>query len=103
MLLGLGLATLEPTNGTAAVTVAGHVAGARVAGLLLQAGTQPSPTLLQWGEPAVGGRQARAAGPAVPDSAVGFMHDLFARVGGPATAGGAQVRGAPADCVPRAA
>lgn len=89
VLLGLGLATLEPTNGTAAVTVGGSVTGARVAGILLQAGTIPSPTLLQWGDPARSYTYQGAM--SVADADVGFMHDIFVRVGGPSVEGGAQV------------
>jgi len=41
VVLGMGLATLIPTNGTPAITV-GNVDGVRVAGLLLEAGPQNS-------------------------------------------------------------
>ena len=74
VLLGLGIATLVPTHGTAAVTVAAGTTGVRVAGLLLQAGTVRSDTLLMW----------EGHGEATPtDSDHGFIHDVFARVGGP--------------------
>ena len=74
VLLGLGIATLIPTHGTAAVTVAAGTTGVRVAGLLLQAGTVRSDTLLMW----------EGHGEATPtDSDHGFIHDVFARVGGP--------------------
>ena len=46
VLLGLGLATLVAANGLPAVAVA-NVDGVRVAGVLLQAGTKPTSTLLQ--------------------------------------------------------
>eukprot|EP01046_Picozoa_sp_COSAG06_P040698 COSAG06_NODE_4952_length_3835_cov_222.486884_1_plen_105_part_00 len=49
VILGLGLATLVPTAGTSIIKV-GSVDGVRVAGLLLQAGMEESPTLLEWGE-----------------------------------------------------
>jgi len=41
VVLGMGLATLIPTNGTAAIEV-GNVDGVRVAGLLLEAGPKNS-------------------------------------------------------------
>jgi hypothetical protein len=75
VLLGLGLATLVAANGLPAVCVA-NVDGARVAGVLLQAGPKPTSTLLQWGNGAYGGD---AANP-------GVLSDVFARVGGPDTA-----------------
>jgi hypothetical protein len=53
VLLGLGLATLVPSNGNAVVEVSNSAIGARVAGLLLQAGLVskggPTSTLLLWG------------------------------------------------------
>merc|ERR1712232_408826 len=70
VLLGLGLATLVATGGKPAVKVG--ASGCRVAGVLLQAGTQLSSTLLQWGAP--GGTKKG-----------GVMSDVYARVGGPAT------------------
>ena len=77
MLLGLGLATLVPTSGQPAVVV-GAADGVRVGGLLLQASGTPTRALLEWGEPGA---------PAYPGSAddPGFLHDVFARVGGPDT------------------
>ena len=72
VLLGLGLATLVAANGLPAVAVA-NVDGVRVAGVLLQAGTKPTSTLLQWGE------GSYAGDPASP----GVLSDVFARVGGP--------------------
>jgi hypothetical protein len=70
VLLGLGMATLVSTSGTAVISVAKNLGGIRMAGLLLQAGPQKSPTLLDWG----------ASG---PDAAVSILQDMFARVGGP--------------------
>jgi hypothetical protein len=78
VLLGLGLATLRPTAATAVIEV-GDVDGARVAGVLVQAGPlvggKRSPALIQWGE--TGTTFAGSA------SDPGFLHDVFARVGGP--------------------
>mmetsp|Transcript_38163 Transcript_38163/g.98631 ORF Transcript_38163/g.98631 Transcript_38163/m.98631 type:complete len:857 (-) Transcript_38163:52-2622(-) len=72
VLLGLGLATLVAEAGTPAVHV-GNVDGVRVAGVLLQAGAQDSPSLLEWGD---------GSHPGNPQNP-GFLHDVFARVGGP--------------------
>jgi len=77
VLLGLGLATLVAENDEAAVIV-GDVDGARVAGVILEAGPK-SKNLLRWG----------TAGKKHPGSAAnpGFLHDVFARVGGPVLSG----------------
>ncbi len=48
VILGLGLATLVPTNGNEAITVA-DVSGVHIAGLILDAGPQNSPVLLKMG------------------------------------------------------
>ena len=80
-LLGLGLATLRASNGTAAVVV-GDVDGVRVAGVLIEAGaTDPAGgALLTWGTsaPADGGR-GHVDNP-------GVLSDVFVRVGGPRAA-----------------
>ena len=57
--------------------------GVRVAGLLLQAGTTHSPTLLQWGDNST---KLGASG----DDEPSFIHDVNARVGGPRLPPGAQ-------------
>lgn len=78
VLLGLGLATLVPTQGTAAIIV--DAAGCRVAGLMIQAGPRPagksaSPCLV-----AVGGMDGpREGDPEQPT----LLQDVFCRVGGP--------------------
>eukprot|EP00929_Paragymnodinium_shiwhaense_P106239 TRINITY_DN7147_c0_g1_i1.p1 TRINITY_DN7147_c0_g1~~TRINITY_DN7147_c0_g1_i1.p1 ORF type:complete len:707 (-),score=113.02 TRINITY_DN7147_c0_g1_i1:719-2839(-) len=72
VLLGLGMATLRPTHGNALVRV-GNIAGARVAGVLLEAGTMTSDFLLSWGDGSFAGD---AENP-------GALHDVFMRVGGP--------------------
>jgi len=74
VLLGLGLATLVATKGTALVKV-GNVDGVRVAGLLLEAGSINSPSLLQWGD----ATYRYAGDPSNP----GVLSDIYARVGGP--------------------
>jgi len=73
VLLGLGLATLVPTNGGAAVEVE-DAGGVRIAGLLLQAGAMLSEALLQVGSSTCS--EVSAANPIL-------LADVFARVGGP--------------------
>jgi len=80
VILGLGLATLIAAKGQPAIKV-GDVDGARVAGVLLQAGHDETDALLQWGSGAYPGN---AANP-------GLIHDVFARVGGPVAATDTQV------------
>jgi len=72
VVLGLGFATLQPVNGTAAMTTA-DVGGVIVAGLLFDAGVQQSPVLLQVGPDGSKARHKRN-----PIS----LHDVFFRVGG---------------------
>ncbi|MGW2599466.1 coagulation factor 5/8 type domain-containing protein [Streptomyces klenkii] len=72
VVLGLGLATLVPDRGTAALTVA-DVDGVRVAGLLVDAGPKASPALMEIGPP--GARRRHAADPV-------SLHDVHFRVGG---------------------
>lgn len=84
ILFGLGLATLRPTQGTEAVVV-GAVDGARVVGIIAQAGpvatnsagetTATSPALIRFGD-----ARAPHAGTAANPS---FLHDVYCRVGGP--------------------
>jgi len=73
VVLGLGYPTLIPTGGTPAIQVA-DVDGVRLGGLLLEASTTNSATLLQIGEP--GCTASHAADPT-------FLYDIFARMGGP--------------------
>jgi hypothetical protein len=72
ILLGLGLATLIPTTATPAITVA-DVDNVTVAGLLLEAGPQNSPTLLQLGP--TGSTKDHSAAPTA-------IMDLHCRIGG---------------------
>ncbi|MFD5469117.1 RICIN domain-containing protein [Streptomyces sp. NPDC127105] len=72
VVLGLGLATLIPDNGVTAMTVA-DVDGVKIAGVLFDAGTTNSPTLLE-----VGPRGSAASHAANPAS----LHDVYFRVGG---------------------
>ena len=70
------------------------LSGDRVAGLLLQAGVKASSTLLQWGNPSPDGKRTTAAKAKVDvdDSVYGFIHDVNARVGGPAMPNNAEVK-----------
>jgi hypothetical protein len=74
IVLGLGLATLLPERGTAAIEVA-DVGGVTLAGLLVDAGPVPSPVLVRVGE-------AGSAGDHRRDPVL--LADLYVRVGGAA-------------------
>jgi hypothetical protein len=80
VVLGLGLATLVPTTGEPALTVA-DVDGVKLAGLLVDAGEVNSPVLVEIGPP--GSSRSHDANPT-------SLHDVFVRVGG-AHAGRASV------------
>jgi hypothetical protein len=72
VILGLGIATLVPDNGNAAITTA-DVDGVDIAGLLISANTTNSPVLLQIGP---SGSSAGHAGNPIA------LQDVFFRVGG---------------------
>jgi hypothetical protein len=72
IVLGLGFATLRPTNGTAAITTA-DVDGIDIAGILFDAGEKISPVLVEVGPQ--GSHASHAKNPI-------FLHDVFFRVGG---------------------
>jgi len=72
VILGLGLATFVPTGGVNAMQIA-DVDGVRLAGVLFDAGTTNSNTLLQVGP--AGSSASHAANPTV-------LSDVFVRVGG---------------------
>ena len=72
VVLGLGFATLRPTHGTAAMTVA-DADGVDIAGLLFDAGPESSPVLLEVGKK--GDHQRHAKNPIL-------LHDVFFRDGG---------------------
>jgi len=76
VVLGLGFATLHPTQGTAAITTA-DADGITLAGLLIDAGEQQSPVLVQIGPSAgpVGSPASHARNPIL-------LSDIFFRVGG---------------------
>ncbi|MFJ9815093.1 RICIN domain-containing protein [Streptomyces sp. NPDC101151] len=72
VVLGLGLATFVPDNGITAMTVA-DVDGVKIAGLLFDAGTTSSKTLLEVGP--AGSSASHAADPT-------SLHDIYVRIGG---------------------
>lgn len=74
VVLGLGLATFIPDNGITAMTVA-DVDGVKVAGVLFDAGTTTSRTLMEVGPD--GSAADHAANPT-------SLHDVYFRVGGAA-------------------
>jgi hypothetical protein len=71
VILGMGMATLIPTNGNAAIEVS-NVDGVRIAGLLLEAGFGATESLLKFGQPGYAGSSLNP----------GAINDVFARVGG---------------------
>ena len=72
VVLGLGFPTLVPTNGVTTMTVA-DVPGVKLEGLLFDAGTVNSPTLLE-----VGSKNSHKSDPNDPTS----LQDVFFRIGG---------------------
>ncbi|MDW5326223.1 discoidin domain-containing protein [Plantactinospora sp. KLBMP9567] len=72
VVLGLGLATIEPQNGVTAMTVA-DVDGVKVAGLMFEAGATNSSVLMEVGP--AGSSASHAANPT-------SLHDVFFRIGG---------------------
>lgn len=72
VVMGLGFATLKPTNGNAAMTTA-DAGGIIIAGLLFDAGATKSPVLLEVGPD--GSKASHAKDPI-------SLHDVFFRVGG---------------------
>jgi len=77
----MGMATLIPTNGNAAIEVS-NVDGVRVAGLILEAGFGATDSLLTFGE----------AGYAGSSSNPGSINDVFGRVGGTNSSGSVQAK-----------
>ncbi|MEE6310294.1 discoidin domain-containing protein [Plantactinospora veratri] len=72
VVLGLGLATIEPQNGVTAMTVA-DVDGVKVAGIMFEAGATNSPVLMEVGP--AGSSASHAGNPT-------SLHDVFFRIGG---------------------
>lgn len=64
------------------VQVADSAQSVRIAGVLLQAGPHNTSSLLQWGSPQRGKALRNVSAVADPTTA-GFLHDVYARVGGP--------------------
>ena len=75
----MGMATLIPSNGNAAIEVE-NVDGVRIAGLLLEAGFGATESLLTFGQ----------LGYAGSSSNPGAINDVFARVGGTNASGDAK-------------
>lgn len=73
VVLGIGMASLTPDNGTAAIEVA-DVAGVKIAGITVDAGVTNSDVLVK-----VGPTGATASDPGDPTT----LSDVFIRVGGP--------------------
>jgi hypothetical protein len=74
IIMGIGMATLIPVNGNAAVEIS-DVDGVTVCGLTIDAGSKFSQILFRAGEP--GSKKSHIKNPL-------FLYDLFFRVGGPA-------------------
>ncbi|MBA3815923.1 MAG: hypothetical protein H0X29_05285, partial [Parachlamydiaceae bacterium] len=72
ILLGIGLPSLSPMNGTQAIIVS-DVSGVKIAGLMIDAGPVTSPTLVQIGETT--SKNDHSADPTM-------LYDIFCRVGG---------------------
>lgn len=72
IVIGLGFATLRPTNGSAAITTS-DTDGIDIAGILFDAGKQISPVLVEVGP--AGSHASHARNPI-------FLHDVFFRDGG---------------------
>ncbi|HZR43070.1 MAG TPA: malectin domain-containing carbohydrate-binding protein [Ktedonobacteraceae bacterium] len=73
VVLGLGFATLIPQNGIVSMQVA-NAPGVMISGLIFDAGTTTSPTLLQVGSSAMHNNQYVSDPPT--------LHDVFFRIGG---------------------
>lgn len=73
VLYGLGMAALLPVNGNSAIEIS-DVEGVTVAGLLIDAGPEPSVSLMEVGER--GSDRDHGNNPT-------YLHDIFFRVGGP--------------------
>ena len=79
VVLGLGMATLVPQNGTVAMKVA-NVRSVTLAGLMIDAGPVNSPVLLEVGKPNAAGGSPHWSNPNNPT----LLADVFFRIGGPA-------------------
>ncbi len=80
IVLGLGFATLIPQNGNVALRTA-DVPGIKLSGLIIDAGPQNSPSLLQLGGRADGSPLPGLGGSSDPNDPT-LVQDVFLRVGG---------------------
>ena len=71
-LIGIGFPTFVPTTGKPCFQIE-NVDGVRFGGVLLQAGSKKTSSLINWGYKGYGGNSSNPS----------FMYDMFARVGGP--------------------
>jgi hypothetical protein len=78
VVLGLGIATLTAVHGSTPIRVA-DVKGVDIAGLMVDAGDESSPVLLQIGSKRHGRGHDQASHPADPTA----LQDVFFRIGGP--------------------
>ncbi len=74
VILGIGLATLQPVNGTSALIVENNSLGVRLAGFMVQAGNNGSLFLIQIGT-------MQNTGGSATDPTI--LSDVYCRVGGP--------------------
>jgi hypothetical protein len=81
VVLGLGMATLQPENGVVPMTVA-DVRGVEISGLIFDAGPVNSPVLLQVGTRHASSGQARAHNGWSDPNDPTALHDVFFRIGG---------------------
>ncbi len=81
VVLGLGFATLIPTDGNAAIKVA-DVPGVKLAGLLVDAGTVKSQNLIQVGTSDVENSSARQRAKLSDPTDPTTLSDVFLRIGG---------------------
>ena len=80
VVLGLGLATLTARGGAVPIRVA-DVPGVTIAGVMIDAGADRSPVLLQVGPARDARERAKVGATSAADPTV--LHDVFFRVGGP--------------------
>jgi hypothetical protein len=81
VIMGIGLATLIPENGNAAIEIS-DTSGVTVSGLTIDAGNSVSETLFMVGKP--NDRTPHTASRLPNTSNPVFLYDIFFRVGGPA-------------------
>jgi hypothetical protein len=81
VVLGLGLATLEPVNGIVPMTVA-DVKGVEISGLIFEAGSVNSPALLRVGTQRAAGTPAPGRGGWSDRGDPTALHDVYFRIGG---------------------